>query len=364
MYRCRLFSLMASAASAEQAGACMSHKRHGRFPQLCAWLTLNSVIVRPAFNKLNLLAFKDRAHGCPASAGSVRSNTTVNSTGLEVIVVHPGHTGSSSMSLALERLGLRTYAPGEEAHVFGDSEAHAWHGSDSTYLISLFRDCRVKAFNADDVYNKLPLLVSLSPKVKIIHMVREWHRWNASATRSAPLLKYEFMYMILFGLLLCDWLPYGIHWPKADVGRSFMNSSMTSVLFSHCFRMGRPAYPWGGARQFGMTEELYHRSQAEARRLVPQDNFLEFDPTKHAWAELGGFLGRPAPPTGTPFPRVKAGWSMKWSTYWTLFPGLHVAFVALMVASIAVNWLMFRIVVYWSVLSLGCISRMVKDKRE
>lgn len=302
-------------------------------------MLLNIIVVCPVFKSMNRKAFARL--DCPAFQQLPRMVPGLNSTGLEVIVVHPGHMGSSSVALALEAMGLRTYGSSE---LFSYSTYMIEDGDVDAYLVGVMRSCRVKAFNADDWYTLLPTLVNVSPGVKIIQLNREWAEWSASASaaRHEPLLVVA--YHLVARFLLCNWLPYGLVWPDSDVGKSLMTPSTTAVLFSHCFRALDDLYRvTGSPRQFDMlaNSTAFREASSYVRSLVPPSRMMEFDIKNHGWAEIAEFLLRPVPPASKPFPRAKSGGQYRFTMYWRLFLKEHLAVVALMLAMASLNWLLF-----------------------
>uniref|UniRef100_A0A7S1QRH4 Uncharacterized protein n=1 Tax=Alexandrium catenella TaxID=2925 RepID=A0A7S1QRH4_ALECA len=303
------------------------------------WLLLNIFIVSPVFKHLNRSSLGRL--GCPAFTQLSALRPGLNSTGLEVITVHPGRMGSSSVALALESLGMRTYGPSD---LFSYSTYMASEGPIPAYFVGVFSACKVKAFNADDWYNLLPDLVAVSPGVKILHLKRDWGRWARPVDSMQVDVVATILYHLLTRFLFCNWLPYGLVWPAEGLGSSLMTPSTTAVLFSHCFRAVDDIYAAIGIpRQYQMANDraFFERTRVNVTKLVPSTHILDFDVKRHGWSELAAFVGREPPPKGTPFPRAKRSGQLRISMMWSLFPREHLTFVALMLPCMIANWLCF-----------------------
>lgn len=309
------------------------------------WLPVNFVFVRPLFRRLSTQAFDEWR--CSASS----DGTQLNDTGLEVIVASPGHTGTTSMRLALSTLGLRTY--GNEDIDFYMPDVLLRETVQAADLVPPLRSCGVGAFAPEPYLDDdlVPKLLSVSPRAKVIFMVREWSAWAKSAWISGGIGWYQCTATLLRNSLLCHWLPHGLLWPRAGRGRSVLASSLTSVMIDECVmrssgRMARQMHRQAQSRRglvqsMRRNETLYDAYRERIRRLVPPDRFLQFDVAEHGWPELRAFLGGAAPAPRAPFPRARVRSICPDAVKWTMFPMRCLTFWTLMTVSIFVNYAVF-----------------------
>jgi len=271
------------------------------------------------------------------------------------------------MQVALETLGLRAYK-GDELLFY--SPLILDYDLQPAKLVAPFQTCGVKAFVGDDTFGLVPKLLEVSPSTKVILTVRSWREWKDAfvRARSGPA---EPIFGLL-SLLLCNWLPWGMVVPQADIGHSFVKNSMTTMLLQNCILETRKhMVPRSGPRLMVPHLALLHNESFYTewldmlRKLVPSDRFMEFDFKKHGWQDLANFLGLAAPPVGTPFPKTMGGTQSNDMLKLQLFPGKFMAFWALMLMSAILHCLALRQIAMMPWLGWLSLARVPgHDKRE
>lgn len=314
------------------------------------WLVVNTFVLRPGFLLLNLAAvdkWRCPSHG-PIGGGNE----------LQVLVLGFGRTGTTSIALALRRLGLKTYKAMDLNFYFRDVMDRFEHIS-TELVVYQVRSCGLGAMTLELCPHWLPNLLSAFPGAKVLLSQRDWQSWAASQrARSAhhmPPLHG------LASLSLCHWLPYAAIWPAEGIGSAFYDDSVTSTLLHACF-FDLGLIPWRLASlPFAETDRAAHWNEtvfndlyAEVRQVVPPGDLLEFDVRRHGWAELAGFLGKPMPEPSEPFPRVNVASSAYQLTKAATFPGTTALFWSLMLSSVLANWLASRAA--WRLLRCCCAA--------
>eukprot|EP00747_Dinoflagellata_sp_TGD_P010488 gnl/TRDRNA2_/TRDRNA2_119876_c0_seq1.p1 gnl/TRDRNA2_/TRDRNA2_119876_c0~~gnl/TRDRNA2_/TRDRNA2_119876_c0_seq1.p1 ORF type:complete len:209 (+),score=18.25 gnl/TRDRNA2_/TRDRNA2_119876_c0_seq1:45-629(+) len=148
---------------------------------------------------------------------------------------------------------------------------------------------------------------------------------------------------------LCNWLPYGLVWPKIRKFESWIRSSMTSLLLENCF-LHIGLRPLLESREKVMhhlhsyhaaihNESFYNGHENWIRSLVPPGQFFNFDFKSHGWADLVAFLGREGPTADTPFPRVRVKSTSPQLMRLATDPEKCAIFLSFLLATIAVNYL-------------------------
>eukprot|EP00747_Dinoflagellata_sp_TGD_P099384 gnl/TRDRNA2_/TRDRNA2_167723_c1_seq2.p1 gnl/TRDRNA2_/TRDRNA2_167723_c1~~gnl/TRDRNA2_/TRDRNA2_167723_c1_seq2.p1 ORF type:complete len:210 (-),score=22.29 gnl/TRDRNA2_/TRDRNA2_167723_c1_seq2:67-696(-) len=162
--------------------------------------------------------------------------------------------------------------------------------------------------------------------------------------------------------LLCHWLPHGLLFAYfGENGREIYGSShFTSFMIRMCIWNHRhhSVIRFGelGARFFQRTsnhtiqmvinESFYYNWYNDIRLSLPPERVLTLegiDP--EFWMqEIAKFIGVPPPPAGTPFPHRNKGayWKGGAAEYFQLSPINFFLFLALIAASVLVNWLLCR----------------------
>lgn len=319
------------------------------------WLALNVLLVRPVCAWLNARAFDDWR--CPVRAPpAVPRSLELNKTGVEVILASPGDLRTTSMQVALEAMGLRTYRSAETGFYLQDILKPDIAVED---LAQPLRECGVRAIAPEPWLDLVPKLLAASPDAKVILMKPEWRDWARSMRQSLKTRPFRVAphsyFSVFMSLLLCHWLPYGLLWPAEDRGHSLITDRMSSLLLQHCISWHRMQYlprsyydPMvygepGQRRGSGLLDNatLYLRYWKEVWASVPPDRRLEFDFWRHGWDDLAAFLARPAPLAGTPFPRVGLRSLSPDIAEWWLFPRRYIGFWVLLLLSVVANWLAY-----------------------
>uniref|UniRef100_A0A7S1WUD6 Uncharacterized protein n=1 Tax=Alexandrium catenella TaxID=2925 RepID=A0A7S1WUD6_ALECA len=186
----------------------------------------------------------------------------------------------------------------------------------------------------------------MNSSLRVILMTRSYEERARSLEEARWGEVWEFLSRHASGSF-CHWLPHGFLWPAKDPGSSLVDGSITSAFLKYCVFPTRWAAHFGFYTHHEIQSQLlnehneteYRRYYETVRRLVPQSQLLEFDVRKHGWSELAGFLGRPSPPSGTPFPRMRVGTVAHSSVLWQLSPLKCIVFMSLMCGSVLVNFL-------------------------
>lgn len=289
----------------------------------------------------------------PRPSGRAPANA---STGLQVIVASAGSSGSTSVHAALEAMGLRTYGSEEFIFYLRDLPLDRipeidWAGPESP-----LKACGVQAVVADLIL--MPVVWQLlprSPDAKVMLLTSSWQSWIASKRRTLERgAKSQILVRMVSLLFLCHWLPYGLVWPRVEVGASFMRSTngsgITMELLDYCiapFRMMTVARQGGfkaHRQQFRDTlarltgsEEAYREFQDKVRQ-ASSGSLLEAGVRDLGWESLAAHAGLPAPASGG-LPRAKAGGYGKVLARMYTFPAKHLSFLGFALSSMVVHWL-------------------------
>mmetsp|Transcript_77585 Transcript_77585/g.240365 ORF Transcript_77585/g.240365 Transcript_77585/m.240365 type:complete len:341 (-) Transcript_77585:113-1135(-) len=317
------------------------------------WVAL-SIPTRILFAWINACAFD--AWRCPVArlpaGGAPPPEGNSSTTGLEVIVASAGNSGSTSLHSALEAMGLRTH--GTEDFIFYSPEMplDALDHVDWTGPQSSLKVCRVQAVVADLML--MPVVWQLlprSPDTKIVLLTRTWKTW-LSSKRKTLVRGANSQLLVRVGslLFLCHWLPYGLIWPRWEVGASFTRTSgkgITMELLDYCifpFRMrlawkqgGRKAHQRWFADKVGHlmdSEAAYDEFQEEIARSVPPGSLFKAQTRDLGWEELAALVGRPAPASGR-LPVAKVAGFGKIIARMYALPARHLAFLGFSAASMA-----------------------------
>lgn len=319
------------------------------------WMITNLLLIRPIFAWINTKAFQD--WNCFDAAKRAPERLALKRSGLEVIVASPNDWHTTSMQVALETLGLRTYKTMETSFYMNQLLKRDMHIEE---VASALQACQVRAFMPHPWLDMLPGLIAASPGAKVILSTPDWFEWKRrvkSNTQHEPLGVFPHSYTSLaMSAFLCHWLPYGLLWPPADLGHTFLADQMTSLLFQHCnflpFDFIQLASRWNagelpGTKTFQNMQQnrsSFNQYLEDVQRLVPPGNVLHFDFKRHGWTELASFLDRPAPSDGREFPYVSTSSSSPEWAELALFPWTTLNFGAIMLASMLLNWLIFAVI--------------------
>lgn len=311
------------------------------------WLAFNLLLARPLFRWLNKRALE--SWRCPVPADRAEIAQALNASGLEVVVASVGRTGTTSMQAALELMGIRTYKRIELSFYLPDLVRNATSAGAALGVGSTVQSCAVKALVPEPLYALTATLVQMTPGIKVIFTWRDWQQVHHSSRRA---LVSPWLLGDLLAPLLCDWLPYGFLWPNADLGHSFLDTTMSSLLFDHCRQSAfkvRPAY--GPFSQHMNSKNISERKAAvleyysHLRSLVPPGSFLDFDYQKHGWPDLEAFLGRPTP--SAPFPKLRSKTISRIALKWEMNPSKYCAFCLIMLGTVLVNALLSCAAASW-----------------
>eukprot|EP00747_Dinoflagellata_sp_TGD_P179001 gnl/TRDRNA2_/TRDRNA2_29040_c0_seq1.p1 gnl/TRDRNA2_/TRDRNA2_29040_c0~~gnl/TRDRNA2_/TRDRNA2_29040_c0_seq1.p1 ORF type:complete len:353 (+),score=33.73 gnl/TRDRNA2_/TRDRNA2_29040_c0_seq1:1-1059(+) len=323
----------------------------GNAGRICLWLALNGLVLHPFFRHVNVRAFDGWT--CSSSEIVAGDTNAPNTTGLRIIVAGFGHTGTTSIHLALEMLGLRTY--GTLEYQFYQHEILK-RGITAAEFVQPMRSCGVQALILEPfLLDVFPALMASSPDAKVILMTREYDDW-VTALRHSEVAGWssDDLYRYYMNLFACHWMPLGSIWPDTRFGVSYMSASITAAFLSMCIDSHRRARTFDFKLRSGIygdrdsnrcNRTTYYAHHNEVRRLTPRQKLLQLDVKKHTWADLVKFLTFDSPPSaavGAHLPRANVMGRGKYSAQVAFFPVQHLALVAILLAAAVTNWLLFR----------------------
>jgi hypothetical protein len=209
---------------------------------------------------------------------------------MRILVLGMCRTGTTSMAIALRKLG---YTPYQMRNVLLDAQdLKLWQEAIDTTLLPASERPRNRAaygkpefdklLAAYDVVMDIPAcvfakeLVDAYPDAKVILTTRDYAAWEASMQESI--------------WCLCTWRLFVF-------ARYFGLTQMAPLmrLVHSVFRVhGGNAY--GGQR----AKEAFDRHYEMVRTLVPRERLLEIDPDEMSWGPLCAFLEKEVPKEGVP----------------------------------------------------------------
>uniref|UniRef100_A0A7S1SAD6 Uncharacterized protein n=1 Tax=Alexandrium catenella TaxID=2925 RepID=A0A7S1SAD6_ALECA len=219
-------------------------------------------------------------------------------------------------------------------------------------MVAPMRQCGVTALAPQNFIGLIPELVQVSPDAKIILMQREWDTWQKAMSGAEGVDEKKVtptgLPLVLVLPLLCHWLPLGLVWPSSGSREPFIEGSVTSWFIKTCvYEDDLDSMQAQKAKQIRedalANREDYEKLHTMVGSLVPPARLLEFDVRRHGWPELCQFLGLPAPPVDLPFPKTMSGTLIMQTAMLELAPGSFRRFVAVCLASIAANALIFSV---------------------
>mmetsp|Transcript_44830 Transcript_44830/g.129671 ORF Transcript_44830/g.129671 Transcript_44830/m.129671 type:complete len:361 (-) Transcript_44830:81-1163(-) len=311
---------------------------------------------------------------CLASGGMV-SNTT---SGLKVILPSVGQTGTTSVHSALATMGYRSFHTEDIGTYLPQVNVDATLVEE---FAQLFSKCAVEAVALEPIIDTFPAVLEASPEAKVIMTWRAYDAWFKSAI-SAKFLKevpwafvqglIAFPFKNLHMLFVADVLMGGALSRLMAEGRPFSGRSDVSAL--HLLIMvvyGMWNYHGEGTNvadrgvsKISGHEEAYLGHIDEIRRLA-EGRLLEFDVSRHGYAELAEFLGRASPKgaQGFPHPRSKDSWTND-----PMFDHNKSAYSAVLASLLAFNILsiaLFRqVVLHLVAQAKRCMRSMEKEEKQ
>lgn len=221
---------------------------------------------------------------------------------MRVLVLGMCRTGTTSMSIALRKLG---YTPHQMREVLvNPRELELWQEAINTTLLPTQdrpNAQRNLAPYGKPEFDKLladydtvmdlpgcvfaPQLIEAYPDAKVILTTRDYASWEKSMQHSI--------------WCLCTW------WLFAFV--RYLNISKLAPLtrLMHSVFRVHNGNTYGGPK----TQKAYDEHYQTVRSLVPKDRLLEIDPDKISWEPLCQFLGNEVP--GESFPRTAEEQAMR-----------------------------------------------------
>jgi len=303
---------------------------------------------------------------CSASGGMVSNKTS----GLKVILPSVGQTGTTSVHYALVAMGYRsfhvedivTYAP--QLNVDGTSVEE---------FARLFSECAFETVALEPSTDSFPAVLEVSPEAKVIMTWRVYDAWQRSTSSGgvskdvrwgsvlgliafpSKNLRMLFVADVLMGgalsRLMAEARPFSGH---GDVSALHLLIRLAYGMWNY-HGEGTNTYDRGVFKISG-HEEAYLGHIDEIRRLA-EGRLLEFDVSRHGYAELAEFLGRASPKgaQGFPHPRSKDSWTND-----PMFDHNKSAYSAVLASLLAFNILsiaLFRQVVLHLVAQVKCCMR-------
>lgn len=346
-----------SGGSASRAGG----RYNTRFFGCCScalWLEVNVLLLRPLFRHLNAKAFE--GWRCSAIAASSAEEDRVgggddDTSGLQVLVPSPGHTGTTSLVAALETLGLRTYRY-DEIHMYLDDVMIMPNFSQA--FVRALRACRVQALVVEPLFHLTPLLLQASPGVKVVYSMRSWEEWSRATRRAYDAQQGVERFAHAMRSMLCHWLPYAWLLPHAEVvGMSYTQGwrqhGLLFMLLENCVRLDGLRLPVGW--ELHDYDALLENESAfvdlllSVKRLVPKQDLLQFDTHAHGWSELVGHVDASATSALSElpsFPWHRRGNASPVLDRWVRSPWRFTCFWALLSLSLLANYMAF-ILAFW-----------------
>lgn len=234
-------------------------------------------------------------------------NATV--TGAKVLIPSLPKTGTTSMQLALQELGLRSYKLEDYsfymAPVFRNLVgAKSYPGMPSVY--AGLHGCKVDAVFTDSMDLVMPFdeLYKRSPGAKVILCQRAFEAVRKSLPRFSKdlALRNYAANAIMGGWRVLPWLPllraagFGLDAARAEGGPEIVGSkSALAQLWwlaqttGHVHDMlGFATFPFLGKVMDSKT--AFEEHEELVKRLVPPEDLLMFDVRKHGWKEVAEFL--------------------------------------------------------------------------
>ncbi|RYP52338.1 hypothetical protein DL769_010695 [Monosporascus sp. CRB-8-3] len=231
---------------------------------------------------------------------------------LQVIGAGYGRTGTSAISMALEKLldgpvmhGGTQILAREDAYLKKLVDLQRSRG-DRPRMMRLLREITAGFVGITDQPGILyiPELMELYPDVKVVLVTRDPEKWWKSIEPVAKNVQFWWLKPLLFPVPALRWVPeifqgfiarnrslYGDM--KPGIGRSHYRLSQQTTF---------PQNPRNRERQLtvGGGTELLKRHNAHIRKVVPKERLLEME-VQDGWEPLCKFLGKPIP--DEPFPR-------------------------------------------------------------
>lgn len=201
---------------------------------------------------------------------------------LEVIGAGYGRTGTSAISMALEKLldgpvmhGGTQILAREDAYLKKLVYLHRSR-SNRPRMMRLLRDITSGFVGITDQPGILyiPELMELYPDVKVVLVTRDPEKWWKSIEPVAKNVQFWWLKPLLFPVPALRWIP--------EIFQGFIQ---------------RNRFLYGDMRP---GVELLKRHNAHIRKVVPKERLLEMD-LQDGWEPLCKFLGKPIP--DEPFPR-------------------------------------------------------------
>jgi hypothetical protein len=226
----------------------------------------------------------------------IDSDARVRTKPMRVLVLGMCRTGTTSVSIALRKLG---YTPHQMREVLvNPKDLKLWQEAiDVTLLAPQDRPAKQKnlaPYGAPefdkllgdyDVVMDLPgcvfakELVAAYPDAKVILTTRNYEKWEESMQESI--------------WCLCTWRLF-------TLARYFNLTQMAPLMrFMHSVFLVHSGNSYGGAKSKAAYEQHYDT----VRSIVPKDRLLEIDSEKTTWEPLCGFLGKGVP--AEPYPQLK-----------------------------------------------------------
>ncbi|OAA57168.1 hypothetical protein ISF_07089 [Cordyceps fumosorosea ARSEF 2679] len=235
--------------------------------------------------------------------GGVPSVPRDKSRSIQVIAAGYSRTGTTSISIALERLlDGPVFHGGNQIFQREDAFMREWcrmidaDGDAPEMRARLRRITAGYAAIADaPAYLLLPELLALYPDARVVLVTRDrarWYRSMAPIMRSVSAPPMRLLEVLLWPCPGWRWLPHYLQW----AGRR--EEKRIGIEFTPGNRLPRVGKM---NHRSNIMADMLDKHNDWVRRNVPPDRFLEMD-LSEGWSPLADFLGVPVP--DEPFPRA------------------------------------------------------------
>jgi len=249
---------------------------------------------------------REQAYETRGARLSEATGFDANTPRLKVIVATVGQSGTTSVTQALCRMGLRTYHA-EERSIF--SPASLVDGASAEDISRALARCGVEALSIEPTLDVLPAILEAHPEVKVILTWRSFPSWMKTLTTSFHAVKdittFLFNQLSLIGMTSLPWLELwdsltgifslerGLGRPMGCPGNYTVPLAMMGTAITKYFALENEIF-FRGTYKVYFNEESFLSHHNEIRTSVPADRLLEFDVRKHSWRELEEFMGIPS----------------------------------------------------------------------
>lgn len=285
-----------------------------------------------------------------------------DNSGLKVVMVSIGQTGTTSIIHALSTMGLRSYHM--EDVLTWAPEAVRQNTTNANWARAI-RNCGVQAITLEPQLDNLERAIATSPDAVFIQSLRPFKRWVSSSHAGAlkDWVQCVHLRWISSSAMAIPWLLIfdaitgipGRMFEREPERLTFMpklGQLFTWYSYSKT-RMLTPDVNYHHRGSYSLDtehfEESYDMLFAKTKSAIPPERFYTFDVKTDSWAELARIVGL-QPPNGdstTPFPHPRSSDSFMNDSMATDAFDKFLLCVAIWFGLHVVNWHIF-----WGFLSL------------